>query len=117
MSDEKEKYSDGTSLDASTMSKQEKIKAIGYWCEGNQQLKQLLLYCDEKDIETIGCCSGHEVDDGYAYIAMKLGSSQDNQIIDLLVNLEISNADINVGFIRGVENRRFCVLASQEIRK
>lgn len=40
MIDEKEKYSNGNSLDASKMSKDERKKAIEYWCEGNQALKK-----------------------------------------------------------------------------
>ena len=37
MSDEKEKYANGIPLDASKMCQTEKIKAIEYWCEGNQE--------------------------------------------------------------------------------
>ena len=112
MNDEKEKYANGTPLDASKMSKEEKQKAIEYWCEGNQQLKQLLLYCHENGIETVGCCSGHEEELGYAYIGLKLGNEQDNEIIDLLTKLEIDNTDMTVAFIRGNMDSCFVTLLS-----
>ena len=112
MNDEREKYANGKPLDASKMSKEEKIKAIEYWCEGNQQLKQLLLYCNENDIETGGCCSGHEEGLQKAYISMKLGKVQDDQIIELLTKLEISNTNMNIAFIRGNKNSCFVSLVA-----
>ena len=115
MNDEKEKYANGKPLDASKMSKEEKIKAIEYWCEGNQQLKQLLLYCNENDIETGGCCSGHEESLHRAYISMKLGKAQDNEIIDLLTKLEISNTNMNIAFIRGNKDSCFVSLVATTI--
>lgn len=115
MNDEKEKYANGKPLDASKMSKEEKIKAIEYWCEGNQQLKQLLLYCNENDIETGGCCSGHEEGLQRAYISMKLGKVQDYQIIDLLTRLEISNTNMDIAFIRGNKDSCFVSLVATTI--
>lgn len=115
MNDEKEKYANGVPLDASKMSNEEKLKAIEYWCEGNQQLKQLLLYCSEKDIETVGCCSGHEEKLGRAYIGLKLGNQQDNEVIDLLAKLEINDIDMAMAFIRGNVDRSFVVLRAPTI--
>lgn len=121
MSNEKEKYANGSSLDASEMSKEERRKAIEYWCEGNQQLKKLLVHFNENDIETVGCCSGHYKDDKhpkdeYAYIAISLGKSQDDQIIDLLAKAEEKNIDMKVGFRRGPKEKKFCILYSNESR-
>lgn len=115
MIEEKEKYSNGNSLDASKMSKDEIINAIEYWCEGNQALKKMLLYCNGKGIETIGCCSGHEEEYGYAYIGLKLGNPQEKEIIDLLTKLEISNIDMVIAFIRGDLDRSFVVLRAPTI--
>ena len=115
MIDEKEKYSNGNSLDASKMSKDEIINAIEYWCEGNQALKKLLLDCNDRGIETIGCCSGHEEEYGRAFIGLKLGNPQDNEVIDLLAKLEISNIDMFIGFVRGNVDRSFVTLRAPEI--
>jgi len=115
MNDEKEKYSNGVPLDESKMSNDEKIKAIEYWCEGNQQLKQLLLYCNENNIETVGCCSGHEEKMERAYIGLKLGTEQDNDVIDLLGKLEINNTDIVIAFLGGEVDWNFVTLTAPTI--
>lgn len=119
MNDEKQKYANGSSIDASEMSKEEKIQAIEYWCEGNQQLKKLLLHFNEKDVETIGCCSGHEkngehTEDENAYVAIKLGTKMDKYIIDLLTALEAENKEMQIGFVRGQMDKSFCVLCAKE---
>lgn len=92
INEEKAKYANGDSLDSSAMSTEEKMCAINYWCEGNEQLKQLLLYCNNNNIETIGCCAGHsnseEHDEETAYIAIRLGTKNDEWAIDLLTALE-----------------------------
>ena len=119
MNDEKQKYANGDSLDASKMSKEEKLKAIEYWCEGNKELKNFLLYLNEKNIETIGCCSGHDIGAEHseaqsAYIAIKLGNKVDNLLLDLLALSEEENFNMKIGFIRGRcdNEKRFCVLNS-----
>lgn len=119
MSNEKEKYANGDSLDASKMSKEEKRKAIEYWCEGNKQLKKLLLYFNEEDIETVGCCSGHDKNlthpiAGSAYVAIMLGKKTDDKVLDLLSKAEENNIDMNIAFVRGIEQRKFCILCSEE---
>lgn len=117
MNEEKEKYSNGSSLKAAEMSKEEKRKAIEYWCEGNQQLKKLLLFCNENNIETVGCCSGHEDELGYAYIGLKLGNEQDEDVIDLLAKLEIEKSDMTIGFLRGNVDSCFVVITATNIRE
>jgi len=120
MNDEKEKYSNGKSLDASKMSKEEKLKAIEYWCEGNQQLKKLLLHLNENEIDTIGCCSGHDNDsvhkDESAYIAIKLGTPKDDDVINLLTLLDEKKRKMKIGFVRGNVEKYFCVLCALENR-
>ena len=116
---EKEKYANGSSMDINTMSKEEKLQAIEYWCEGNQQLKKFLLYCNENDIETVGCCSGHtrtsEHLEENAYVAIKLGTEKDSYLINLLAVLEDKNRKMQIGFIRGCTGNYFSVLCATEI--
>lgn len=75
----------------------------------------MLLYCNDRDIETLGCCSGHEKEYGFAYICLKLGNPQDNEVIDLLSKLKISNIDMFIGFVRGHVDRSFVRLGAPEI--
>ena len=123
MNDDKEKYSNGQSMDVTQMSKEEKIKAIEYWCEGNQQLKKFLLYCNDKGIDTLGCCAGHDGDielgteASSAYIAILLGNKTKNFILDLLSGLEEKNIGMIVGLIRNKDDKYFSVLNAKENRK
>lgn len=121
MSDDKQKYANGSSLNASEMSKEEKVQAIEYWCEGNQQLKKILLYFNENNIETVGCCSGHEKDDNHprgenAYMAITLGKKQDDRVIDLLAKAEEKKIDMEIAFRRGCGGKKFCILCSKDVR-
>lgn len=120
MNDEKQKYANGTSIDAAKMSNEEKLKAIEYWCEGNQQLKKLLLYFNDKNIDTIGCCSGHEKSDLHltgenAYIAIVLNSKYREQMVQLLAKSEEKGVNSNIAFEMDKEDKNFLILCSTTI--
>lgn len=122
MNGEREKYANGDSLESSKMTKEERNRAIEYWCEGNQELKKLLLYFSENDIETIGCCSGHDKDDEHfksesAYIAIKLKKESDDTVIDLLALLEENKLEMTIGFVRSAVEKYSCILYNQEFGK
>lgn len=118
INEEKEKYANGDSLDISAISTEEKIHAIEYWCEGNEQLKELLLYCHNNNVETIGCCAGHskseEHDEEFAYISIAIKEKND-MLLNLLARLEEQNIDMNIGIVRGSTGKRFCTLLANEV--
>lgn len=115
----KEKYANGSSLETDQMSKQEIQHAIEYWCEGNQELRKLLLNLYEKDLKTIGCCGGHneEKNKNHAYIAIQMDETSDKYIFDLLAKMEENHIQLQVGIIKGDLDRDFCVITANEIGK
>lgn len=117
MDNEKEKYANGESIDTFKMSKDEKRKAIEYWCEGNQQLKKLLLYFNDKDIQTIGCCSGHEKSDldptgNSAYIAIALDDKYNDLIDNLFAKTEEKGIELYGAYEIDKVQQNFCILSS-----
>lgn len=63
------------------------------WCEGNEDLKQVLLFLWNKNIWTCGCCSGHN---GLkrAYVGLEIEDNHDT-ILKLLSSIEKENIIIS----------------------
>lgn len=73
--------------------------------EGNPNLKRLLLTLWDKNIETVGCCAGHELETGYENA--NIGIKFDNIInyLPALINKLIqTNLDFRIGFNLGTNN-------------
>ena len=82
-----------------------------------------MLYCNDKGIDTLGCCAGHDedielgIEASSAYIAILLGDKTKNFILDLLSVIEEKNIGMQVGLIRNEEDKYFSVLCAKENRK
>ena len=66
-------------------------KAADDFSEGNKGLRELLMYCFENDIKTIGCCSGHN-GETTPYIAFELSDQNMQPILKMLKNINVTNA-------------------------
>lgn len=65
-------------------------KAALDFSEGNEELRELLLYCFQNGIQTRGCCAGHEREDGertMPYIGFNFNEQNKEAIINMLKNL------------------------------
>lgn len=66
-------------------------EAANDFSEGNEGLRKLLMYCFENDIQTIGCCSGHN-GESTPYIAFELNDQNMQPILKMLKNLKVTNS-------------------------
>ena len=66
--------------------------------EGNETLRQLLMHCFENNIETIGCCSGHD-GQKMPYLGFKFNDKNMQAIIKMLANVSVNDV-INTISIR-----------------
>lgn len=65
-------YNTGKVLDITKLNEEEKRKAFKSFSEGSAELEELLNKCNQKWIDTIGCCVGHGKSDDRAYIMFEI---------------------------------------------
>lgn len=76
-------------------------KAALDFSEGNEELRELLLYCFQNGIQTRGCCAGHEREDGertMPYIGFNFNEQNKEAIINMLKNL-MSEKGLSLNFV------------------
>ena len=103
------KYNNGRPIEVKELTSQEKLEAIEEWCEGSQELRELLLFCNQNQIETFACCRGHDKgEEGYRYgenadIAFLTDTSKDDFIMKLLASIEEKGINTGIGFIKSFD--------------
>lgn len=84
-------------------------KAANDFSEGNEALKELLMFCFENDIKTTSCCSGHN-GQKRPYIQFEFDDNNMNHILKMLKQLSLGDAIKDIAFTKqpGITSN-FCV--------
>lgn len=96
--------------DLTKMSKAEQNKYASEFCEGDEKLKDLLLFLWAKGINTNACCKGHIADRGRgaADISFECQNMSDDSLVQMcqnIINSKLENKFIWLDFINKLEEK------------
>ena len=89
----------GAPKDTSVMTDEEYEKAVEVWSEGNPELKKTLMLARKLNIQTKGCCAGHNFKNNSPQITFLINNEESKEIISKLLALKMQHKGDIIGAI------------------